>query len=620
MNASATLITRKFSNFAHRLVYLPKTFRLIGTLDRGWTVVWACLLFIDSLLPVGTVYLSRVTINSLLSSIGHGTDWAYLRPTLLWILLMALAYVLTQIVQSALTWVRAAQAENLSDSLSHMIHQKAASVDMEFYESPEYYDRLHQALGDLKTRPLALLESTGSFVQSSITLLAMGALLLPYGAWIPLVLMVSTLPALYTAIYHNRLHHTWWQRTTTDRRWVQYYDTMLTADTVAAELRLFSLGTPFQHAYQEIRGRLRKEYLDLLKQRSFAQLISGGTAGLATAAVMAWMVWRAILGAITLGDIALFYQAFTKGQALARNSLNNVGNIYDNTLFLENLFEFLSLQPRIVSPIKPVVLNQPLQHSIHFRDLSFGYPGSQNLVFRNFDLTIPAGKIVAIVGANGAGKTTLVKLLCRFYDPISGAVELDGVDIRELSVDELRRLITGMFQFPVPYMSTVAENIAMGDRSANPQLAQIRSAAHSAGAHDFITRLPCEYDTLLGKLFPTGVQLSGGEWQRLALARAFLRQAPIMILDEPTSFLDSWSEIDWYERLRRLAADRTTILITHRFSTARRADIIHVMDCSQIVESGTHDELLALDGHYRDHGAHKWLRTHRSLIYRIAPN
>jgi ATP-binding cassette subfamily B protein len=326
---------------------------------------------------------------------------------------------------------------------------------------------------------------------------------------------------------------------------------------------------------------------------------------------MVWMVWRAFMGQLTLGDLALFYQAFTQGQGLLRSLLGNVGRIYENILFLGNLFEFLETQPQIVDPPHPKP-TPTLQEGIRFHQVTFAYPGSKHAVLQDFSFDIPAGKVVAIVGANGAGKTTLVKLLCRFYDPQIGAILLDGTNLRDLPVEQARRLITVLFQFPAPYFTTAAQNIKLGDVTADPDMDAVESAARSAGAHEFITRLPQGYDTLLGKWFAGGAELSGGEWQRLALARAFLRRAQIMILDEPTSFMDSWAEVDWFDRFRELAAGRTAIFVTHRFLIAKRADIIHVMDEGQIVESGSHDELLAQGGRYAQSWAAQMQASARS--------
>ncbi|MDF5733209.1 MAG: ATP-binding cassette domain-containing protein, partial [Rhizonema sp. PD38] len=249
-------------------------------------------------------------------------------------------------------------------------------------------------------------------------------------------------------------------------------------------------------------------------------------------------------------------------------------------------------------PTQPLPVPKQLQQGISFQQVSFSYPGSDRPVLENFNLTIPAGKIVAIVGDNGAGKSTLIKLLCRFYDPESGCIQLDGIDIRNLSVTEYQRLITVLFQFPVSYYLTAAENIALGDWSATPSPDEIELAAKEAGIHEKIASLAQSYSSILGKLFPEGTELSGGQWQRLALARAFLRRAEIIILDEPTSAMDPWAEFDWLERFRAMANGRTAVVITHRFTLAMRADIIHVMRAGQIVESGSHDELLAQGGFY----------------------
>jgi ATP-binding cassette subfamily B protein len=588
----------KLGHFWTQLGYVPRTLRLIWTPARSWTLAWAVLLVVLGVLPAITIYLSRPLIDSLAEAIASDLTWESIRPTLVLAVGVIGLMLLTQIAQSIMDWVRTAQSEVIRDHLSALVHEKATTVDLAFYESPQYHDRLHQARNDLQNRPLALLENGGGLVQSGITLAAMAAILLPYGVWLPLVLLLSTLPGFYVVVRHNRRYHRWWERTTEDRRWVHYYDMILTAASIAGELRLFGLGDHFRSIYQGLRRRLRSERLQLVRNRGLAQLGASTAATLLSGAAMVWMVWRAFMGQLTLGDLALFYQAFSQGQGLLRSLLGNVGRIYENVLFLGNLFEFLEVQPQIVDPPHPKPVPATLQKGIRFSQVTFSYPGTKRRVLQDFDFDIPAGKVVAIVGANGAGKTTLVKLLCRFYDPQAGSILLDGTDVRDLPVEQVRRMITVLFQFPAPYFTTATENIRLGDVAADLNMDAIQSAARSAGAHGFIARLPQGYDTLLGKWFAGGVELSGGEWQRLALARAFLRRAQIMILDEPTSFMDSWAEVDWFDRFRELASGRTAIFITHRFLIAKRADIIHVMDEGRIVESGSHDELLAYGGRY----------------------
>jgi ATP-binding cassette subfamily B protein len=286
-----------------------------------------------------------------------------------------------------------------------------------------------------------------------------------------------------------------------------------------------------------------------------------------------------------------------------RSLLGNVSQIYSNTLFLEQLFAFLDLKAQVTDPVDARPIPTGVTRGITFRNVTFRYPGAERPALQDFTLTIPANKVVAIVGANGAGKSTLLKLMCRLYDPESGRVELDGVDVRHLPVNELRRMITVLFQFPVAYQATAAQNIELGDLHAAPGAREIKNAARAAGVDDAISRLARGYDTHLGKWFADGAELSGGEWQKVAMARAFLRQAPIIILDEPTSFMDSWAEADWFDRFRALAQGRAGLIITHRFTIAMRADNIHVMDEGRIVESGSHQELLASGGLY----AQSWL-------------
>lgn len=363
-------------------------------------------------------------------------------------------------------------------------------------------------------------------------------------------------------------------------------------------MRLFGLGDHFQSAYQSLRQRLRSERLQLAQEQSLAELAAGAMALAITGGALAWMMWKALHGLVSLGDLALFYQAFDQGQRLMRSLLEHVGQIYSNMLFLGDLFEFLALAPQGVEPSRPTPVPIPFKPGICFEHVTCHYSGSQRIALRDFSLTIPAGQIVAIVGPNGTGKSTLLKLLCRLYDPDAGSIRVDGIDVRALPIQKLRHVITVLFQEPVQYNATVAENVLLGDVTTAPSMAAVKAAAQAAGAHEIITQLPHGYDTLLGKWFTGGTELSVGEWQRLALARAFLRQAPILLLDEPTSAMDSWAENDWMARFRGLVNGRTAVIITHRFTTAMRADVIHVMEDGQIVESGCHHDLLACSGRY----------------------
>jgi ATP-binding cassette subfamily B protein len=452
---------------------------------------------------------------------------------------------------------------------------------------------------------LALLRNVGNLFQNGITLVGMIAVLLPFGAWIPLVLLVTTLPAFVLVVNNTLRYNAWRIRTTFERRRAQYYDMLLTNRLPAAEMQLYDLGTHFRTVYQAIRGKLRTEQLELMRRRAGVELAGGTLALVGTGGVMAWMVWQAVQGAASLGDLALFYQAFSRSLSLTTTSLSSLSDIYRNTLYLEHLFEFLSLQPTIQNPEQPAPM--ATRQGITFQDVTFCYPGSSQPALKDFNLHFPAGKITAIVGTNGAGKTTLVKLLARFYDPQAGAVLMDGIDLRHFNLKELRRQITIMFQNPMQYATTAGENIALGDFSPPPDATRIEAAAEAAGADVPINRLPEGYATMLGKWFG-GAELSMGEWQRVAQARAFLRRANVVILDEPTSAMDSWAEAEWLGRFRKLVEGRTAIIITHRFTTAIQADVIHVMEHGEVIESGTHEELCALGGQY----AASWQKQMRS--------
>jgi ATP-binding cassette, subfamily B, bacterial len=585
--------------------YIPMAWGLVYRAAGGLTLVWLILLLIQGLLPVASAYLTRSLVDGVAAMIGKGDGWEALAPILPTAVAMALVLICGEVFQGIGKWVRTAQSERVQDHVHELIHEQATRLDLSFYDDPGYYDQLHRARIDALSRPAALIENTGALVQSLITLAAMAGVLLTFGAWIPLILVLSTLPALWVVLRHTIRYHRWRLQNTTAIRKTNYYDMMLSHREAAAEMRLFGLGPHFRGLFRGLRERLRTEQVQLSRSEALAQATAALIGLVAMACALAWMGLQAVKGIIGLGSLALFYQAFYQGQRMMRSLLGSAGEIYRNLMFLENLFEFLALQPRIREPEVPLP-HPGLHQDIRIQDVTFTYPGTARPALSHFDLTIPAGRITALVGENGAGKTTLIKLLCRFYDPQEGRVLIDGTDLRSLSLSALRERTTVLFQEPVHYHDTVFNNIAFGDIDPPPARDRIEAAALAAGADDPIGRLPRTYEAVLGKWFG-GAELSGGEWQRLALARAFLRRADLVILDEPTSVMDSWAEADWLLRFRSLVAGRTALIITHRFTTALQADRIHVMEAGRIVESGSHEELLAAKGRYES----SWRRQMR---------
>jgi len=624
---------------------------------RGWTILWAVLLVVQGLLPVALVYLTRAVVDGLVAAVEADGAWSAVRPALVWVLLAAGVVFLQELSRAASGYVRAAQGELVIDHVYARIHATSTKADFAFYESPEYHDHLHRARAEAGYRPLALVEGLGALLQNGLTLVSMLLVLAPYAWWLPVALLASTVPALVVVVRHGARQHRWRRRVTPDERRTWYYDYLLTHEDAAAEVRLFDLGPHFETLYRGLRAGIRRERLGLARRQGLAELGAAAFGLVVGAGALVLMLLRALGGALSLGDLALFYQAFNQGQRLMRSLLEGMGQLVSNSLFLGDLFEFLSLEPTVTDPPEPLPAPGTLREGIRFREVTFRYPGAARAVLAGFDLTIPAGRVVAVVGPNGSGKTTLFKLLCRLYDPEAGAVEFDGIDARRYRVGDLRRLITVLFQEPVQYSLTVATNIALGDLGAvaaggavaptsaagaglpgaavagfpgglpfdlgsanSPEAAgsagtpppqsggagashttvdpRVEAAARAAGAEGIVGRLDGGYQALLGKWFDEGHELSLGEWQRIALARAFLRQAPVVLLDEPTSAMDSWAEADWMARFRELAAGRTVVIITHRFTTAMHADVIHVLVEGRIVESGTHEELRAAGGMY----------------------
>jgi len=584
---------------------LPKRFRLtrrslqlVWEASKKWTLLWGILLLIQGLIPGGIVYVTKGVVDTVNAAVGNGMSRETVEPVLFSAMLMGGLLLGQQVIQRVIGWLQGIQGELVQDVIRGKIHQKAAKVDYGFYESPEFFDLLKESDTQASQRAMSLLQNVGGIVQSSITFLSIAVILAVYSFWLPVILFLGTLPAFIIVVRQNRIYHSWWKRTTKDRRWAEYLNFLFVEPRFAAEMRLYNLGDYLRKQYNSVRQQLRSKQISLMGRQTIAGIVAAGQGLIVIGGIMLWMIWRAVRGLGTLGDIALFYQAVNQGQTLIRSVLNNLGSVYTNSLFVEHLFRFLEIDSSLIEPERPESVPVPIQNGVKFNNITFTYPGSKIPALENFNLTIPQGKITALVGANGAGKTTAVKLLCRFYDPQEGKVTIDGIDLRKFSKKELREHISIMFQYPVRYQATANENIALG--KINTRNGEIVNAARDAKAHEFIEKLPDQYETLLGRLFPGGTELSGGQWQRIALARAFLRQGQLVVLDEPTSFMDSWSEMEWLQKFRELVDGRTALVITHRFTTAMQADIIHVMEKGKIIESGSHEELMSQSTRYAE--------------------
>lgn len=583
------MLTNQFIQFFRHLPAARRAMALLWKAAGWWIAVWGALLVCQGMVPAGLALLLRVLVNRLVAS----PQWNSILPPALGI---AALWVVALLLSSALTWVREVQAEQVEEEIHRLIHVQSLRVDLAFYDNPDSYDQLYRAQTDAVSQPLALMESLGSTLQNGLGFLILAAILWTYAKWLPFLLVVTAIPGLVLMARHILKEHTWYLEHTIEERRSRYYHWLITLEQAAAELRLFDMGNYYRKDFQRIRARLKQGKLRLVGEGAVTEIGAGLLAWVGTLVGLGWMLHQTLAGHVKLGDLLLCFTAFQSGQSQLRSLLDGVGKIYKSLLFIQNLDDFLKIEPTICFP-RPGESGFPIRHSIRFERVSFTYPGGGHRALDAFDLEIPQGKIVALVGHNGAGKSTLIKLLCRFYDPDEGRILFDGMDLKEVDPEALRRHITVLFQAPIQYQETVRENIWFGDIEAPCDQEHLWRAAQASGALEPIERLEAGFDTVLGRLFG-GTELSGGEWDRMALARAFFRDAPLVILDEPTSAMDPWAEQDWLNRIRNLVAGRTALMITHRFIAARHADVIHVMDKGRVVESGNHEQLVAMGGAY----------------------
>lgn len=572
--------------------------RLVWQSAPGWTIASLALLVVQGALPLVSLYLMKLVVDAVTTALEASDKGAAFGQVALLIGLMGGVALVSAVARSIAGLVSEAQGQVVTDHMSDLLHAKSIEVDLEYYESAQYYDKLHRAQREAPYRPIRIVNGLVQVAQSGISLLAMAGLLFSFHWGIAAILFVAAIPGLFVRLRYAGQTYRWQRRSTPAERQAWYFHWLLTGDGHAKEIRQFDLGSLFMRRFRDLRQQLRREKIEIATRRSVAELVSQASATIAVFGSYAFIAYRTVQGAITLGDLVMYYQAFQRGQSFLREMLGGLAGLYEDNLFLSNLHEFFELKSKVVEPSHPRPVPQPMQIGLAFDHVSFRYPTGTRKVLEDISLTIRPGEVVALVGENGSGKTTLIKLLCRLYDPASGIITLDGVDLRQLETTALRREISVIFQDYAQYHLTARENIWFGNVALPPDQERIVAAARHAGADEVIAGLPQGYETILGKWFENGEELSVGEWQKVALARAFMRDTQIIVLDEPTGALDAGAEYEVFKKFRQLAEGRTAILISHRFSTVRMADRIFVLEGGRIIESGTHDELVRLGGTY----------------------
>ena len=581
------------SGFVRRLFYI---FKLVWDTGHWIMIVLTVLTILEGVMPVVLAYIGAEIVNVLADSV---TAKELLWQSLLILFGLRVAVRLVQsIVSTTERMINSIAGELVSNHIKVQLMIKADRIDISRFDLPDFYENLENANREAGTRPLQILSATFTLFSTAISMVSFIAVLAVVGPWAPLIIFLLSLPSAIVNFVYKRKRFRYMRRRSKERREMQYYSNLMTNKDMVKEIRVLSLGKIFIRRYKDVFLRYYSELKKLITHENIWHVALNFIKVCTSVGILLFVAKRTIDGVMKIGNYTLCANALTSVSNGVGTLISSTATIYEGALFIDNVITFMNEESRMMP-----ILDQPLHparhqgHTVTFENVSFSYPGCDRVVLDNVSFTLAPGETVALVGINGAGKTTLIKLLMRLYDPTSGRILMDGHDIREYELTEYYRMFGVIFQDFGKYAVNVRDNIAFGDVDREQTDLAVREAAEQSGADSYIRGLSDGYDTPLMRIFETnGTELSGGQWQKLAIARAFYSNSDVIILDEPTASLDALAEQEIYNQFDRLRKDKTTIFVSHRLSSATLASKIIVLDGGTLAEEGTHSELLRKEG------------------------